>query len=190
MKDHTPRILAGAFKGRALTVPRGRSTRPLRSLARGSLFDMLTPELPGTRFLDLFAGSGAVGFEALSRGAESIVLVDSGRPALEAMRRTAKAFSVTSQVKIVGGDALRYLLTQDARDGFDLLYLGPPYPLYRGGERDYLNELFDELAGVARPDGLVVIEYPDGSVAPRPVGLTAERERKYGESVLGFYRVS
>lgn len=188
MKDHAPRILAGSLKGRALVVPRGRETRPLRSIARGSLFDILAPELRGARFLDLFAGSGAVGFEALSRGAAAVVLVDSGRPALEAMRRTNATFGTAEQVRIIGGDAGRFLRTQDARDGFDLLFLGPPYPLYRDGQRAYLNELFEELETVTLPGGLVVIESPDGSLPPRPRGLAFERERRFGESVLGFHR--
>lgn len=187
MKDQAPRILAGAFKGRPLLVPRGRATRPLRALARRSLFDMLAPELEGAVFLDLFAGSGAVGFEALSRGAARAVLVDAGRPALDAMRRTATAFGAQG-AEVHGGDALAFLRSPAARSCFDLAFLGPPYPLYRE-RRDYLSEVFDALPAVLRPGGLVVLESPDDVRPPAVPGLASERERRYGESVLGFHRL-
>src|SRR5689334_18455145 len=124
------RITGGVFRSRMLTAPRGQQTRPTSDRVREALFSMLasagafSDEL-GPRVLDLYAGSGALGLEALSRGAQSAVLVESGRPALAAIRDNARALDVEGQVTVIGARVDRALA--ELEGPFDLVLIDPPY---------------------------------------------------------------
>lgn len=183
--DHAPRILAGSLKGRALAVPEGRGTRPLRVLARRSLFDRLAGRCDGAAFLDLFAGAGSVGFEAASRGARRVVLVESARAALRALRQSAATLGVEDRVEIVGMEALDYATA--CAEAFDLVYLGPPYPLFEGQERADLDLLLARAHALLAPGGLLIVESPTRLAPPEVPGLALVDRRTYGESVLGTF---
>jgi 16S rRNA (guanine(966)-N(2))-methyltransferase RsmD len=181
------RIIAGKGKGRRLKAPAGEATRPTAARLRQSLFDILSPRLPGCRFLDLFAGSGAIGLEALSRGAVHVTLVDEDREAVDSIRRNAAALAAA------GGEAR--VLRQDARaavmglaaagDRFDLVYLDPPYG------SDLYEPVLERVAPLLRDDGLAVAEHFHKRDLPERIGrLERVRVARTGDHRLSFYRLT
>jgi 16S rRNA (guanine966-N2)-methyltransferase len=119
------RIIGGLFKGRILKAPKGTQTRPTTSLVRGAVFNICQDQIVGARFLDLFAGSGAMGFEALSRGALFATFIEQNRHALQSLQENAALLSVESKVQIIGGDVSASLSRLKAP--YDIIYLDPPY---------------------------------------------------------------
>lgn len=171
-----PRILAGRWKGRPLHVPA--SARPTSSRARESLFDILQASIPGTRVLDLFAGSGAVGLEALSRGAASAVFVESDPKALEDNVATLDAGG--GEVEILGSDVRRAVATLLARgDRFGLVFADPPYA--------FAAPLSRSLRDLLAPEGRLVVQADSDAPAPELPGLTLRRRRAYGRNVFFFF---
>jgi len=120
------RIIAGEFGGRTLAVPRGRDTRPTADRVREAWMSILTPRLEGALVLDLFAGSGALGLEAISRGAASAVFVERGAPALDLIRRNIEELDVADRTRIVRADAMRFVLELGA-GAYDIVLADPPY---------------------------------------------------------------
>ena len=140
-------------------------------------------DLAGKRVLDLFAGTGALGFEALSRGARHVTFVDRSNAALEIVRANASTLGVTAQVTLRRGDALAFVARLGAADAFDLAFLDPPYA---GSE---LPRALARLAGVGAltPGALVVVE-SDRRHAPGPIeGLAAIDERRYGDTLITWF---
>ncbi|MEJ2579042.1 MAG: 16S rRNA (guanine(966)-N(2))-methyltransferase RsmD [Kineosporiaceae bacterium] len=199
------RIIAGTAGGRRLATPRGTGTRPTSDRVREALFSGLDARgaLRGARVLDLYAGSGALGLEAASRGAASVVLVDSSREAAGTARRNVTAVGLPG-VTVMHTPVLRYLRRAAGSAAFDLVLADPPYPL---GEDD-LAEMLGLLAGagaggdgaddkddadggdggdggVLAVGGLVVVERSARSPEPAwPDGLVGLGVRRYGETVL------
>lgn len=183
------RIVAGMAKGRRLAAPAD-STRPTSDRTREALFNSLATELDldGARVLDLYAGTGAVGLEALSRGAAEAVLVESNRAALAVLRRNVEAVGLPGAT-VVGRSVTSYLAVPPDHP-FDLVFADPPYDL---GDDD-LAEVLTALTGPGRlvPHAWVVVERAARGAAPQwPAGLiTPERERRYGDGVLWYGRAS
>ncbi len=182
------RIIAGAFRGRPVQAPRGRATRPTSDRVREALFSILG-DVTDLEVLDLFAGSGALGLEALSRGARSVVFVDEARAALGALRANVTGFGVEARARIVPGDArgaLRRLAREERR--FELVFLDPPYA--DRGAADLLEAL--ATTGVLAPGAWIVLEHAARDAAPGapalPEGLEARFMRAYGDTALTFYR--
>lgn len=122
------RIIAGRWRGRTIKAPRDARVRPTGDRAREAWMSILHPELPGTRVLDLFAGSGALGLEALSRGAASCDFVELAAPSLRAIRENAEALGATALIAVHRGDALRFV--QKLGPGaYDIAFADPPYNL-------------------------------------------------------------
>ncbi|MBK6939813.1 MAG: RsmD family RNA methyltransferase [Planctomycetes bacterium] len=182
--DHSPRILGGHARGRALTAPAGLATRPLRALVRRSLFDMLGPRIEGSTFLDLYAGAGTVGFEAYSRGATRVVLVERDRAALAALRRSVADLDAEPVVTIEANPVEEFVATAPAQ-AFDVVYLGPPYPLFLSADAGLFERVLPRVERLLNTGGMVVVESPPG-FSPSLEGLSAERFREYGETVLHF----
>jgi len=181
------RIQAGQAKGRRLKAPGGLETRPTGARVRQTLFDVLAPELPGCRFLDAFAGSGAVGLEALSRGAARVVLVDTSGAAVAALRENAKTLAgLGGDVQIFRQDAriaLAALADRGAR--FDFVYLDPPY-----GSGLY-EPLLEQIGGMGLLEerGAVVAEHFHKTTLPETIGgLVRTRIVRVGDHRLSFYR--
>jgi 16S rRNA (guanine966-N2)-methyltransferase len=181
------RIIAGAAGGTRLDVP-GQGTRPTSDRVRESLFGALSSmdAIADARVLDLYAGSGALGLEALSRGARSAVLVERGRPAAAVVRRNAAAVA-----KALGGDAAGRTSVQEssvhgylarAAGPFDLVFTDPPYDL---SDADMTADLV-ALAPLLSPDAVVVIERAKRSTPPdlAAAGLSLLREKAYGDTAL------
>jgi 16S rRNA (guanine966-N2)-methyltransferase len=162
-------------------APRGRGTRPTSDRVREALFSILGPDLlDGTRVLDLFAGSGALGIEALSRGAARAAFVDSSSAALAAVRRNLDALGIEADVR--RQDALSYLrsASRDARL-YDLVFLDPPYRQARG----LGPELSTALGPVLAPGARVVAE--SDRRAPLELDLTLLDERRYGDTLIRIH---
>jgi 16S rRNA (guanine966-N2)-methyltransferase len=180
------RILAGALKGRRLTTPRGNTTRPTADQVRIVLMDTLTPRLDGARVLDLFAGAGGVGLEALSRGAAHATFVERDVQAIAALRDNVKALDVTALVHVRRGDVLKELTTLLAGgERFDIVFLDPPY---QAGLVETTLEMLGG-GGLTLPDALVIAQHftkrPPAAIIGR---LGSFRTRRFGETTLTFYR--
>jgi 16S rRNA (guanine966-N2)-methyltransferase len=181
------RIVAGLAKGRGLAVP-AQLTRPTSDRAREALFSSLASRvgLDGMRFLDLFAGSGAVGLEALSRGAAAVTLVESDRAACQVLRANVAAVGLPG-AQVVQRDAVAYL-GGDATpaETFDVVFADPPYRL----DDERLAELLQLLAARWLADGaLVVLERSARSPAPQwPDTVEEVQQRRYGAGTLWYGR--
>ena len=174
------RVVAGRFGGRTLLAPRGRATRPTSDRVREALFSILGDAVVEARVLDLFAGSGALGIEALSRGASEADLVDSSATAVEAIRRNLDALSAEAVVR--RQDALAFLerARRDARQ-YDLVFLDPPY---RRASALGL-ELSAALTPVLGADARVVAE--SDRRAPLELDLELLDERRYGDTLIRIH---
>lgn len=178
------RIVAGLAKGRRLTAPAA-GTRPTSDRAREALFNSLAGmlDLDGARVLDLYAGTGAVGLEALSRGAAEAVFVETGRAALAALRRNVAAVGLPG-ARVVPRE-VRAFLASDPGQPFDLVFADPPYDLADHVLAGVLELLAPRLAA----SGYVVVERAVRSPAPPwPPFVTPVRERRYGDGVLWYGR--
>ena len=123
-------IIGGSLRSRALKSPKGDKTRPTTALVRKAVFDMLAPEIEGARFLDLFAGSGAMGIEALSRGAAHATLVENGKEALNCIRDNLSVLKLETQATILTYDVKKALETLAKKNAeFEIIYCDPPYAL-------------------------------------------------------------
>lgn len=161
--------------------------RPLTDQARAALFNILAAKIAGSSFLDLFAGTGAVGIEALSRGAATAIFVERGREAVTLIRQNLELTGFTDRAEVFAMDvprAVKLLAGQGA--GFDLIYLGAPY------DDPVLAESLELISrsGLLAAGGLLIAEYRRQQVMAESFGALARvREARYGETVLGFYRI-
>jgi 16S rRNA (guanine966-N2)-methyltransferase len=173
------RVIAGTHGGRELIAPRGRATRPTSDRVREALFSILG-DLQDLRVLDLFAGSGALGIEALSRGAREATLVDSARAAVSAINRNLTALDIEAEV--VAQPAARFLqAAQRAGRQYDLVFLDPPYRHASALGRELTSGVTPILAADAR----VVAESDRRS--PLGLELVALDERRYGDTLIQIY---
>lgn len=179
-------IIAGSLKGQRLVTPRGHRTRPTADQVRIALMDTLMPRLPGARFLDLFAGAGGVGLEALSRGAARAVFVEQDAGAVTALQLNVATLRVKSATRVLRADAGR-ALNRLAAEGerFELIFLDPPYDA--GLVEKTLARLGDGALTTA--DTIVVAQHFTKRPPPDILGtLAAFRTRRFGETTLTFFR--
>lgn len=174
------RVIAGEVGRRRIRVPRGRGTRPTADRVREALFSTVAPWLDGARVLDLYAGSGALGIEALSRGAASVVFVESDLAAARVIRDNLAALGLSDRARIIRADALRAIASL-ARAGirFTLILLDPPYnaPLEPALSRLARGRLLED-------GGLVVIQHFSKTVVPPQQAWSLWKTRRYGETTL------
>ncbi|MDX2175457.1 MAG: 16S rRNA (guanine(966)-N(2))-methyltransferase RsmD [Candidatus Sumerlaeia bacterium] len=183
----TLRIIGGCRRGAHLHSPPGMDTRPLRDRVRESLFNILAPRLSGAVVLDAFAGSGAVGLEAVSRGAAHAVLVDSGADAAETIRRNIAKLRFEDRAAVLRGAVPEALAKLPRTPGaFDLLFLMPPYHSALSDPVLASAHLAPRLAATALAVVEVHRDEPDPNVDPATWVL--EDERAYGVTRLRFYR--
>jgi 16S rRNA (guanine966-N2)-methyltransferase len=181
------RIIGGGGKGRRLKTPAGQNTRPTGARVRQTLFDILAPRVAGCRFLDAFAGSGAVGLEALSRGATEVVLVESNPAAAAALRENVRALASAGGEARVYRQDVRVALAALANAGatFDVIYFDPPY------ESDLYEPLMQLVGakGLLAAEGVAVAEHFHKRPLPETIGgLARFREVRVGDHRLSFYR--
>jgi 16S rRNA (guanine966-N2)-methyltransferase len=179
------RVVAGELRGRRLSSAPGRETRPTSDRARAGLFDWLRDRVSGARVLDLFAGTGALGIEALSRGAREAVFVERARPALRVLRENLAALGLGERSRVVERDLARGLGPVAADGGvFELVLADPPY------EGDWLDRLVScETLGRILGSGAVVIAERSARSAPAPGrgGLSLVGSKRYGETAFDWY---
>ena len=180
------RITGGELGGRTLVVPKSDAIRPTQDRVREALFSMIQCEIPGARFLDLFAGTGSVGLEALSRGASSATFVEMNAKHLEVLRKNIEAFRKSAYAEVVRSDAYRYLSAYRGA-GFDIAFADPPYAL--GEEKGYASVL-ETLAerGVVRSGGLFVAEMTAVQKIGETAGWDMLRDRTYGKTRICLWR--
>jgi 16S rRNA (guanine(966)-N(2))-methyltransferase RsmD len=179
------RIGSGEMRGRRLHAPRGERTRPTSGRLKKSLFDVLAGRLPGAKVLDLYAGSGALAFEALSRGAAQAVVVERNRRACDAIRRNASELRISERVEILAMEVSSGLSKLRHRgDRFDIIFADPPY---RSSEsEDLLVELGN--APLLAEAGLLVLEHHHKrELRERYGSLSRVRVLKAGESTLTLF---
>jgi 16S rRNA (guanine966-N2)-methyltransferase len=177
------RVIAGSARSVRLEAP-GSGTRPLADRVKQTLFAILEPDLPGSAFLDLFAGSGAAGIEALSRGAAHAIFVDRERTAIATIQANLErtGFANVGRATLVRADAIDWLRAQS--DRFDIAVVDPPYD-----EPATLVGALEAVEASLAPDGRVVAKHFWRNSPPAVIGLLAsERERRFGETSLTFYR--
>jgi 16S rRNA (guanine966-N2)-methyltransferase len=173
------RVIAGRLGGRTFDSPRSFKTHPMSDKVRGALFNVLG-DITGLTILDAFAGSGALSFEAVSRGAAAAVAIDNDRGAQKVITANIAALQLGGRVKLVKASAGAWLGTNpDAR--FDIILCDPPY-------NDLQPNLLTRLARVLQPGGLLVVSWPGGQEAPPLAGLSLAESRSYGDAQLLFYR--
>jgi 16S rRNA (guanine(966)-N(2))-methyltransferase RsmD len=175
------RIVAGTARGRRLVAPAGDATRPTSDKVRGAIFNVLGQFFDGGRVLDLYAGTGALALEALSRGCERATCVDASPDAIQAIERNAATCALADRVTVVRrrvADALATL----APGSFDLVFLDPPYAEGPGAALAMLDRL-------VRPGAAVVAEHDRRAPPPDRVGaLALEDRRAYGDTGISIYR--
>jgi 16S rRNA (guanine966-N2)-methyltransferase len=153
------RIIGGEWRSRVIRFPAARGLRPTPDSVRERLFNWLGQDLTGRRCLDLFAGSGALGFEALSRGAAEVVMVESSRLVQRRLRDTAEELGAGPRLRLVPGDALHFLASPP--HGFDVVFVDPPYA------SGLAARVLDRLPGALAPGAVVYVE-SDPAFAPGP----------------------
>lgn len=181
------RIIGGEGGGRRLRTPRGSNTRPTSDRVREALFNILAARIPESRFLDLFAGSGAVGLEALSRGAAEAVFVEKRPQAAEVIRRNIEHLKLTGQATLYQADVNAFVNDWSPRLGaFDIVFMDPPY------ESGYAERTLRGISrcGLLTDRGVVVVESARTGLPPERVErLVLTKRRYYGDTVLSLYQM-
>jgi len=176
------RIIGGDWRGRKLDFPDAQGLRPTPDRVRETLFNWLMPVMRGARCLDLFAGSGALGLEALSRGAAEVVLVDAQAAVITALQKNIEVLQAGDRVRLQQCDARRYL--EQDEDAFDIIFLDPPY------HQDLLQPCIDRLyeQGALNAQGYLYFEASRNEVLPRlPADWMIHRQKTAGQ--VGYYLV-
>lgn len=175
------RVITGAARGCRLDTLPGEDTRPTGERVKEALFSAIQFEIEGRRVLDLFAGSGQLGIEALSRGAAACVFVDRNPAAVQLILGNLQRTGLYAHAQVVGAEALTYLTRP--KEAFDLVFLDPPYAA------GLLLPALERVAPLVREGGVIVCESDEGTELPETVaGFSLERTRRYGRVHLHYYR--
>ena len=185
------RIISGKYRGRKLKTPPSLKTRPTSDRLRETLFSILAPRIEGARFLDLCAGSGAVGIEALSRGAAQVTFVDRSRKMYALIETNLKMLNVVDyEIDVVSKEVLEFLRKHAKQEDepFDIMFFDPPYATDYEDLLDYIGE---HAARLLAENGVIVVEHHKKKDLPIEFGgLRRYRVVKQGDSSLSFYRAS
>jgi len=190
------RIIAGTARGRRIfSVSKNLPVKPISDRIKQSVFDIIRPRLPGAMMLDLFAGTGNVSLEALSRGALRCVMVDKEVACIKNIHRNLEHLGFAERAKVLRGDVLKpldYLLAYSDNEGYDIIFMGPPY-------RDINNKMLalsePALANVAQarllaPNGIIILQTHKTEEFAVPAGLEIYRVEKYGDTLVHFLRAA
>jgi len=175
------RVITGSARGKKLATPQGLETRPTAEMVKEAVFSMIQFEIEGANVLDLFAGSGQMGIEALSRGAASCVFVDNSRDAYQAITQNLNNTDFADKSRIVRSDALSWVKT--AAGQFDIVFLDPPY------NQKLAENALPFVGGLMRDSGVIICETSKGEELPELSGdFKKYREYRYGKTVIVQYR--
>jgi 16S rRNA (guanine966-N2)-methyltransferase len=179
------RVIAGSAKGRVLRPPRTSATRPITDRAKESLFAILAPWIPGRRFLDLFAGTGSVGIEALSRGAAHADFVEMDRRQVEVVRENLRVTKLAARATVHHGDVRRVI--EQLERPYDFVLMDPPYT------QPFPADVVVRIGalGLLAEEGIAVVGHASRVEAPERLGVMVRwQDRRYGDSSLAFYSVA
>ena len=174
------KIIAGQFGGRSISMPNTPNTRPITLLVRGAIFNVLGDSVADARVLDFFAGSGALGLEALSRGASHVVFVELGQKAYEVIKKNVHALDCVDTTTLIKRDVKKYL--DQADELFDIIFLDPPY--------NQMNEnMIAHSSSKLTKAGVLVVSHSNKTTISDTIG-TLERVKQaiYGDTVISYYR--
>ena len=176
------RILTGVARGRKLLAPEGTDVRPTAEITKEAVFSAIQFEVAGARMLDLFAGTGQMGLEAISRGAKSVVFVESGRPSLEALRANIAACGFEQQCRVAAMDVLRFLEADGGE--YDIAFLDPPY------SQGLAQAVLPLVAQRMSPGGVILCETHRQEEMPQEAGkFRWMKARRYGKAMVHTYRI-
>ncbi len=178
------RVTGGIGRGQRLKVPAGNQVRPTSDKVKQALFNILGERVADALFLDLFAGAGGIGIEALSRGAARVVFVDGSHASFQVLRKNIEQTGFEERSQAVLSKVESFLKKPSGL--FDVVFLDPPYA-------DEMQPLLDQIAGagILKPESIVIAEHFKKQPSPASAGgLTLYREAKYGDTVLAFYAFS
>lgn len=177
------RVITGTARGRRLVAPEGNDVRPTTDRVKEAIFSVIQFDIEGRRILDLFAGSGQMGIEALSRGAREAVFVDSSPRSLAVVRENLRTCGLNGAAVVVQSDALSYLAPRAGRSEFDYAFLDPPYG------NGILQSVLPAVVSVVKPCGAVICECPiDEDLPPSAGEFVIDRQYHYGKIKVTFYR--
>jgi 16S rRNA (guanine966-N2)-methyltransferase len=179
------RVIGGELKGRRLLVPRGGKIRPTSDRVREAIFDILGPAWNFQRVLDLFAGTGSLGIEALSRGTPEAVFVEQGKGIITILRGNVKALGLKSRTWVLPLTVKRGIaVLGEKEEVFDLIFMDPPY------NKGLVGKTLEEISGraIVVSRGFVVAEHsPREEIIPPP-GLVLSQQRRYGDTAVSFFQ--
>jgi 16S rRNA (guanine966-N2)-methyltransferase len=179
------RVIAGRYGGRRLVAPKGRGTRPTTERVREAIYATLG-DIAGTRVLDLFAGSGALGIEALSRGAREVVFVERDRAAIAALQQNLTTLEVSGEhAQVRRQEAVGALqAARKRKETYDLILIDPPY----GRAPELWPRIAGALPELLAPQGRVVLERDRRTPLPAGLGPALAKERRYGDTLIAIHR--
>lgn len=176
------RVISGAARRMILLAPKGQNTRPSADRIKENLFNILSPNIPGARFLDMFCGSGAIGIEALSRGASEACFVDSSQEAIDITQANLARTNLTPRAAVLHMSAQRAISQLEREDRwFDIIFMDPPYG------SSLINHVLDDLGILLADGGILVVECGGDNAPVTPGHLELYDEREYGNTRLLFY---
>ncbi len=187
------KIIAGLLRGKRFPAHSEKGVKPISGRIKQSLFDILAPVIEGARFLDLFAGTGAVGFEALSRGAETTVFIEQNRRCSRSIEENIKSLNLGVRAKVFEGNVLEDLSWISFRaqiEVFDIIFLGPPYRDIENNPLALTSKALERVmeAHLVAEKGLVISQRHVKEQITVPRDLKVVKETKYGDTVLSFMR--
>ncbi|HET8884376.1 MAG TPA: 16S rRNA (guanine(966)-N(2))-methyltransferase RsmD [Candidatus Saccharimonadales bacterium] len=174
------RIIGGYYGGQQIAAPKNRRTHPMSERIRNALFNSLASEITDAEVLDVFAGTGAIGLEALSRGAKSVTFVDRDRTAQRYLTRNVASIGVQEQSTIIRTTVSSWLGTKNPKL-FDIIFADPPY-------YDVQFSTVERIFDLLKPGGLMVLSHPGRGEVPTKTGVVVVDNRSYGNAYLTFYR--
>jgi 16S rRNA (guanine966-N2)-methyltransferase len=178
------RIVAGEFRGRRLHSPKSRTIRPTGDRVREAIFSIIAQRIPGANVLDLFAGTGALGLEALSRGAARVLFVDDSTEAVRLIQENVRLCGVQDRARVVHGPVDRVLrrFLKENRGGFTVVFLDPPYG------KGYVEKTLELLTPITDLDALVVAEHDTREDLPAKISdWLLTQGRRYGDTAISFF---
>jgi 16S rRNA (guanine966-N2)-methyltransferase len=174
------RLIAGTYGGRQIVAPDGHKTHPMSERIRNALFNSIGDEIKDAVVLDAFAGTGAIGLEAISRGAKHATFIERDRSAQKALAENIDALGVDDQAKLVRAPVASWINTYDGNK-FDIIFADPPY-------HDTQFSTVSQLMGLLKPGALMVLSHPGRDLCPTRPGVVVVDNRSYGDATLSLFR--
>ena len=181
------RIIGGQARGRAIVAPAGEKTRPTQDYVRESLFNIIRWDIEEARVLDLFAGTGALSLEAVSRGAKNAVMIDMDRAACDCIKKNMESTRLKERCRLIPRDYKQALKSLEAEKAqFDVVFIDPPYRMENTGEM--CAELYDR--GLLSPEAMILVEHRRGMAPLIDPRFEAFDQRNYGDTQITFVRLA